>query len=221
MAEYNIVMPKMGESIQEATITRWLKQAGEAIEEDDVLLEIATDKVDSEIPSPVAGVIAKVLFTEGSKVPVGEVIAVINTEGNQTEDSDKNVQTGKVKASEAIEPQSVNASASQFKSSGRFYSPLVQSIARKENMESSELDSIEGSGRDGRVRKKDILHYLETRTKQPIPVTPFTKTMKTEAPKVTLSLMPGDEVIEMDRMRKLIAEQSTFRLTFRTLWKPM
>jgi 2-oxoglutarate dehydrogenase E2 component (dihydrolipoamide succinyltransferase) len=215
MAAYNIVMPKMGESVQEATITRWLKQAGDSVEEDDVLLEIATDKVDSEIPSPVAGIMASVLFAEGSKVPVGEVIAVINIEGISGKPVDKKVQnvksemTGVQKSTEA---KSVNtaSSASEFKSSGRFYSPLVQSIAQNENIAPAELDSINGSGRDGRVRKKDILEYLDNRGKQPIPAPPDGNQLKAVSPKVLISLMPGDKVIEMDRMRKLIAEHMVF-----------
>ena len=139
MAAYNIVMPKMGESVQEATIIRWLKQAGDAVEEDDVLLEIATDKVDSEIPSPVAGVITKVLFEEGAKVPVGEVIAIIDMEGVAPASSSEPVQIEKTGTPSVMEQKKtatsqVVRSPSDFRGSGKFYSPLVPSIARRENI---------------------------------------------------------------------------------------
>jgi 2-oxoglutarate dehydrogenase E2 component (dihydrolipoamide succinyltransferase) len=215
MATFDIVMPKMGESVQEATITRWLKQAGDRIEEDDVLLEIATDKVDSEIPSPVAGTLGKLLFAEGSKVPVGEIIAIINLEGTtdapsaDVSPSDKSavvIPALETKAGTGPTP----LAAFDGKSSGRFYSPLVQSIAVKENIPPAELDSIKGSGRDGRVRKQDILTYLASRSKQPTAFSQAAPVAKPDIPKVAVPLMPGDEVVEMDRMRKLIAEHMVF-----------
>jgi 2-oxoglutarate dehydrogenase E2 component (dihydrolipoamide succinyltransferase) len=217
MADFNLIMPKLGESVQEATITRWLVKPGDMIQEDDVLLEIATDKVDSEIPSPVAGKLLKVLFGENALVPVGEVIAVINTDGKGEV---QEIAAGPLPATaqEAAQPsqqtqssqpsqQSQPAQPSQ-PSSGRFFSPLVLSIARKENISGTELDSIAGSGTNGRVRKQDVLKYLENRTKQPVTEAaskpePF---RKTEPARVTISLQPGDEIVEMDRMRKLIAE---------------
>ncbi len=202
MADFNLVMPKLGESVQEATIIKWLVKPGDMIQEDDSLLEIATDKVDSEIPSPVAGKILKVLFPENALVPVGEVIAVINTEGTGTVEespaaasakpesgkADKNhgeveknagaaeaeVEAGKganhvkkdevEKVSQVAEPRQKEPSETF---SGRFYSPLVKSIAKKENITESELNSIPGHGTDGRLRKTDVLQYLEKRSKEP------------------------------------------------------
>jgi 2-oxoglutarate dehydrogenase E2 component (dihydrolipoamide succinyltransferase) len=199
MPDFNIVMPKMGESVQEATIVRWLVKPGDNVKEDDVLLEIATDKVDSEIPSPVAGKVLKVLFAENALVPVGEVIAVINTEGNgEVEEV--------IKAAEGLKvEESSQPSQPSQRSSERFYSPLVMSIAAKENISSAELNSIQGTGANGRVRKQDVLKYLENRGKQPIATKPE-PVITTEPTKVSITLQNGDEIVEMDRMRKLIAE---------------
>jgi 2-oxoglutarate dehydrogenase E2 component (dihydrolipoamide succinyltransferase) len=220
MAVFNVVMPKMGESIQEATITRWLKQAGDKVEEDDILLEIATDKVDSEIPSPVAGVIARVLFETGAKVPVGEIIAVINLEGAEPDTlaepalnkedialpAKKEDITPPEKKEEKTGGKTVTDESPGPGSSGRFYSPLVQSIARKENLSSAELDSINGSGRDGRVRKQDVEAYLLTRDKRSTSSVTSSAPAKTEIPPASVPLMAGDQIVVMDRMRKLIAE---------------
>lgn len=217
MADYNLVMPKLGESVQEATITRWLVKPGDMIEEDDVLLEIATDKVDSEIPSPVAGKVLKVLFAENSLVPVGEVIAVINTEGKGEVSVEKAAVAAAVAGKETVEKQppqppqpsqqtqQTQPSQPSQPSSGRFYSPLVMSIASKENISGAELDSITGTGANGRVRKQDVLKYLESRGKQPAAQKPEPG-RKTEPAKVSVTLQSGDEIVEMDRMRKLIAE---------------
>ena len=212
MADFKLIMPKLGESVQEATITRWAVKPGDMVLEDDVLLEIATDKVDSDIPSPVAGKVLKILFAENALVPVGEVIAVINTEGEGVEEvagEDKAVaETGTVAAAGAA---SVVASATaavtkeSLKDSDRFYSPLVMSIAGKENITATELDTIQGTGTGGRVRKQDVLRYLESRTERPVSQRqePAGRTIPA---KTSVSLQPGDEIVEMDRMRKLIAE---------------
>ena len=228
MADFNLVMPKLGESVQEATITKWLVKPGDMIQEDDSLLEIATDKVDSEIPSPVAGKVLKVLFPENALVPVGEVIAVINTEGAGTveeapvagtakQESDKSGNgselvekgAGAVTAGKATMVTEPGSSATEV-SSGRFYSPLVRSIARKENISEAELDSIPGNGTEGRVRKTDVLQYLEKRTKQPATVkqepVKQEQAKRPEPSKVNITVQPGDEIVEMDRMRKLIAD---------------
>ena len=220
MADFNLVMPKLGESVQEATITKWLVKPGDMVQEDDSLLEIATDKVDSDIPSPVAGKVLKVLFPENSLVPVGEVIAVINTEGAGTveESPDAAVtKTGSKKPENDTLPVEKDAlaavaevEAGKGAPSGRFYSPLVRSIARKENISESELNSIPGNGTDGRVRKTDVLQYLEKRTQQPASVKQETvrqeQPKRPEPSKVNISIQPGDEIVEMDRMRKLIAD---------------
>jgi len=220
MADFNLIMPKLGESVQEATITKWLVKPGDMIQEDDSLLEIATDKVDSEIPSPVAGKVLKVLFPENALVPVGEVIAVINTEGTGTVEETSAAAVTKPEASQAekvtdhVEKETGAAVAEvetgKGTSSGRFYSPLVRSIAKKENISEAELDSIPGKGTDGRVRKTDVLQYLEKRTKQPATVKqePLKQEQakRPEPSRVNITMQPGDEIVEMDRMRKLIAD---------------
>lgn len=255
MADFNLVMPKLGESVQEATITKWLVKPGDKVEEDDVLLEIATDKVDSEIPSPVAGKVIKVLFDENALVPVGETIAIINTEGEgeveaapvetksapAKEAKTKEAKTQEVKTeetkpeTETAKEAETPAASSEFKTSpvqpadgpvtenqeeevsdsGRFYSPLVMSIAQKEKISTRELDSIKGTGDNGRVRKQDVLKYLDDRGKKPDIEKPETEPSPAPAPapaakpdvlKVSVNVQPGDEVVQMDRMRKLIAD---------------
>lgn len=211
MATFDILMPKMGESIQEATITKWFKNVGETIEEEDVLLEIATDKVDSEIPSPVDGVLVKVLFEEGALVPVGEIIAVVDLDGNG--DIVKEVSdSGKGNDSE-VAPEKENAVKDEpapkadFSKSGRFYSPLVKSIAAKESISVDELNTIKGTGHNGRVKKEDVLEHIrnkgtevQSRTATIEPVAQKT----IQAPKVSAGT--GDQIVKMDRMRKMIAE---------------
>src|SRR5687767_338165 len=166
MAQFQSIMPKMGESITEATILKWLKKEGDALKVDEAVLEIATDKVDSEVPSPVAGVVQKLLYKEGDVVAVGKAIAVFETEG-EGQSSKPKVQSSKpvpqpVKSeirnqkSEMQQPRSV--------SSDRFYSPLVMNIARQEGISMSELESLSGTGAEGRVTKKDILAYVQDRT---------------------------------------------------------
>jgi 2-oxoglutarate dehydrogenase E2 component (dihydrolipoamide succinyltransferase) len=225
MSKFDLVMPKMGESVQEATITKWFKNEGDAVEEDDVLLEIATDKVDSEIPSPVDGKISKILFKEGDVVAVGEIIAHIATDDEEAEEvetpeketleeeaADKEAQ-GRVQGTQERKP----GDTADYSSSDRFYSPLVKSIAKQEGISLEELHQIEGSGRDGRVKKDDVLKYLESRTQK----TGKAREEKTKAEKagavsaempkaekasVSVSVGEDDEVIEMDRMRRMIAD---------------
>lgn len=213
MATFDIIMPKLGESVIEATIIRWLKAPGDMIEEDDALVEIATDKVDSEIPSPVEGKLIKVLFNEGDVVPVGVPIAVISLDG---EDAEVETAENKPTPKPAETPSSAAETETQKEvdetphSSDKFYSPLVKSIAKEENISLKELDSIKGSGKDGRVTKDDVLQYLKNRT-QPSPKAETTATAaaakpaaKIEAPRVVAE--NGDQIIEMDRMRRLIAD---------------
>ena len=222
MAKFEIIMPKLGESIIEATITKWLKKEGDSVLEDDSLVEIATDKVDSEIPSPVEGRIVKTLFAEGDVVPVGKVIAIIEMDGEaESTDEPAKTEVNEVKENVAISGSEVKEIQSEiitgdFASSTRFYSPLVKSIAKAENISLSELEQITGSGADNRVTKQDILNYLQNRGQKkveapveapkqketaPVATAPLPKY---EAPKVTSSM--GDEIVEMDRMRKLIAD---------------
>jgi 2-oxoglutarate dehydrogenase E2 component (dihydrolipoamide succinyltransferase) len=210
MATFDIVMPKLGESILEATITKWFKGVGDTVEEEDTLLEIATDKVDSEIPSPVDGVIVKVLFEEGALVPVGEVIAVIDMDGDGSalpEESEAKPAAPSKEEAKAETP--VNKVESEdFSGSDKFFSPLVKSIAAKEGISAAELDGISGTGQNGRVRKDDVLSYLENRgagaTKPTASSAPATKAPAAQAPPVSTN--EGDTVIQMDRMRKMIAD---------------
>jgi 2-oxoglutarate dehydrogenase E2 component (dihydrolipoamide succinyltransferase) len=212
MASFNIVMPKLGESIQEGTITKWFVKEGDTVEEDDMLFEVATDKVDSEIPSPVDGVITKILYAEDSLVAVGEVLAVISLDGEQEETSSEEVtEETKTEKIETVSAEPENSVDDSRKLSNRFYSPLVKTIAKEENVSLEELESIEGTGASGRVQKKDILAYLENKaTAAPAPKAQPAKT--TSAPVVErkapmpVSIGAGDAVIEMDRVRKLIAD---------------
>lgn len=222
MANVELLMPKMGESVAEATITKWLKNEGDKINMDEAVLEIATDKVDSEIPSTADGILIKKLFNEGEVVQVGKPIAIIGSEG------------GKSESAAAIKPEPVKETAiaantektttltqvespvTKNSSSGKFYSPLVRNIAKTEGISLNELDAINGSGKDGRVTKQDIIAYLPNRNKKTESVsssssataqttTSIAQAQQTiKAPAVTS--MAGDEIIEMDRMRKLIAD---------------
>jgi len=211
---FELIMPKLGESIEEATVTKWFVKAGDSVEDDDVLLEIATDKVDSEIPSPVSGTVTKVLVNQDETVPVGTVIAIIDTEGEAS--SDVKVVEEKEEPEpekDTLEPEkdkpepeqnvaAIDKSTAVGRSTaGRFYSPLVLTIANKEGISMEELDGISGSGRNGRVQKKDILEYLAGPGIQPPAAAPAP-----EPKKVSMSLGAEDEIMEMDRMRKLIAE---------------
>ncbi|MBW1825350.1 MAG: 2-oxo acid dehydrogenase subunit E2 [Deltaproteobacteria bacterium] len=166
MANFDIIMPKMGESIEEATITNWFVKEGDMVEEDDVLLEIATDKVDSEIPSPVEGVIKKIFFRQDEVVAVGTVIAVIGLDGDDSSSPDEKPEAVIEEEVSDSEPEVIHEKKNDepvVSSQGRFYSPLVRTIAGKEGVSQDELDAIEGSGLNGRVRKEDLLKYLENR----------------------------------------------------------
>jgi len=215
MANFDIIMPKMGESIEEATITNWFVKEGDMVEEDDVLLEIATDKVDSEIPSPVEGVVKKIVFKQDEVVAVGAVIAVIGLDGDDDPDekSDDVVEVEDID-SEADVPQEKRSDEPVVSGQGRFYSPLVRTIAGKEGVSQEELDSLEGSGLNGRVRKEDLLNYLENRggvkpiqAEKPVSTAPGPEPApKNEPVQTHVSSTEGDEVIEMSRLRKLIAD---------------
>lgn len=228
----DLIMPKMGESIAEATILKWLKQEGEEVKADEPVLEIATDKVDSEVPSPVDGKVGKILFPEGEVVAVGAAIARIETEGAG------NGQAEPAPAAPAPEPEPQQAPAQESRTAqaftaheeqkevssrgegGRFYSPLVLNIARNEGVGMDELEQINGSGRNNRVTKKDILGYLKDR--EEAPAQPQQQAQQQQAPQAPaaapqqpsgiqikqpeVQLMEGDELVEMDRMRKLIAD---------------
>ena len=228
MAKFELKLPKMGESVAEATITNWLKNVGEKIDADEAVLEIATDKVDSEVPSEVSGVLTEILFQVNDVVKVGQTIAIIETEGVATElpqsatvvtpsavEVQKNIET----AQATLAPATFISEKSEIKSSDRFYSPLVKNIATAEGISISELESIIGTGKDGRVTKEDILKFVGSRkqevgsqpaTRNPQPVTfnpqpaTFNTQPETRNPQ-PVSVNGGDEIIEMDRMRKLIS----------------
>ncbi len=205
---FEIKMPKMGESVEQATITKWFVKVGDTVEEDDNLLEIATDKVDSEIPSPVAGTIASILFKENDLVPVGEVIATINTGNEEIQVEDKSVEMQETqKVDEETKISGSKTKPDAIKPDDRFYSPLVKSIAAKENISSEELIKIKGSGKDGRVRKNDIIEYIESKgSKRPSEQFVTGDIDVTSNGNIPLSVSAEDEIIEMDRMRRLIAD---------------
>ncbi len=228
MANIEMIMPKMGESVAEATIIKWTKNEGDRIEADETVLEIATDKVDTEVPSPVAGILIKRLFNEGDVVQVGKVIAII---GNEAVASPATAV--EVKAVAAVEETVVTATAlttnneaiTKTSESGKFYSPLVRTIAKEEGVSMAELEALAGTGKDGRVTKNDILAYLPNRGTGATKAAPVANipAMLIEPPKQTekvaatpaapqviqppvVSVSGGDEIVEMDRMRKLIAD---------------
>jgi 2-oxoglutarate dehydrogenase E2 component (dihydrolipoamide succinyltransferase) len=221
MAHVELKMPKMGESVHEATIIKWLKKEGDKIEADETVLEIATDKVDSEVPSTAAGTLSKVLFKDGDVVQVGTVIAIIDSEGIAA--PHQNGHAAKVTAEPAAamtaQPAMAAApvSAAPVKTnsdSGRFYSPLVRNIAATEGIGQAELDRISGTGEGGRVTKKDMLSYVSARQSGSVsapqkPAQPAASQSHSAVPAVTVpavSLTGDVEIVEMDRMRKLIAD---------------
>ncbi len=214
MSKFQIVMPKLGESIQEGTITKWFVKEGDTVEEDDILFEVATDKVDSEIPSPVDGVISKILFPENSLVPVGEVLAIIDMGGEETvsegtAEISSEKETAEEKKVTTTEPAGVKNLDQVRELSNRFYSPLVKTIAKQENVTFEELESIKGSGAGGRVQKNDILEYIQNK-KSGTSTSDTKKVVSGTTPKTftppAVSVGSGDQIIEMDRVRKLIAD---------------
>ncbi len=217
MAKFELKLPKMGESVAEATLTSWLKEVGETIEEDEAVLEIATDKVDSEVPSEVTGVLVERLFEVDDVIQVGQTIAVIETEGEGTiaETAVPSSETVSIPTPEVIAaveaPVTEVASVEVQSSDSRFYSPLVKNIAAAEGISQKELDAVSGTGKDGRVTKNDILQFVENRSSQPAKVEPgpvvkaAPEQEKKSTPAAPVSVNGGDEIIEMTRMGKLIA----------------
>lgn len=243
MAQVEIVLPKMGESVTEATIVEWLVEEGDLIEEDDFIVNIATDKVDNEVPTPVSGVLVKKMFDKDDVVEVGQVIALMETEGEAgatvsapvaeaVEASASNGLSG-VTAAQPVHQHAAQESAiaamvedlTKTGPSGRFYSPLVRNIAKTEGISMTELEALPGTGKSGRVTKNDILGYLPNRKATVVRAPSSNGSSAPAAPKATaapkakpaskpatahkapaVASMPGDEIIEMDRMRKLIAD---------------
>lgn len=251
MAKYNLILPRMGESVSEATIVKWLKQPGDWIEVDESVVDIATDKVDSDVPSPVEGKLIEQLFTEDSIAQVGDVIAILEVEGERDDDASQSEE--RTSDSGYSEPakgedsdgadvivdiddsqQSLNVGdrdsiddeegrvipgldlLGERGKGGRFYSPLVKSIAAEEGISEEELDQITGSGLEGRVTKQDILNYIDERKDAPVAAekAPISETVGSSSDSMeskdsstrTMVTETGDEIIEMDRMRKLIAQ---------------
>lgn len=214
----DLIMPKMGESIMEATILRWHKKPGDSIALDETVLEIATDKVDTEVPSTASGVLSEVLFSENDVVPIGTVIARIKTEGNQLQEETIVPEAPVLKQPEPVEVpyQPVPLPADRIGGAARFYSPLVMNIAQQEGIGLQELERIAGTGNDGRVTKKDILEYVANRNAGVKPAAapaPAAAPLRpvVSAPAVTaqapMATTGGNvEIIEMDRMRRLIAD---------------
>lgn len=212
MARFELKLPKMGESVAEATITNWLKKVGETIDMDEAVLEIATDKVDSEVPSEVSGTLVEILFQVDDVVQVGQTIAIIETEGGAiaaTPEVKSEVPVAVAEVAKTVEVAIEASAPADFSGSDKFFSPLVKNMAKTEGISLTELESITGSGKDGRVNKEDILKYIETRKSQVTSsnvVAPATSTQqpKTQNP-APVSVNGGDEIVEMDRMRKLIS----------------
>jgi len=225
MAKYNLLLPRMGESVSEATVVKWLKQPGDSIEIDDSVLDIATDKVDSEVPSPIAGTLLEQLFKENEIAQVGEPIAILEVNEEDLEQEPEPLPKepfvskpieDKVETHTDITIPGIDLLANEDKttntdSSTRFYSPLVKNIAAEEGIRLEELDKIKGSGLEGRVTKQDILDFVASKAGN----TPLaTQTSDAESVSTVIESTPhaqpvsiseGDEIIEMDRMRKLIA----------------
>ena len=213
MASVEMLMPKMGESIIEGTILTWLKKEGDSIEADESVLEVATDKVDTEVPATHGGILKKILAKEGDVVAVGTAIAIIEINAEASNDSPTAPATAKevlVQAAPALTASLITAAEPEAPShsDGRFYSPLVKSIAKEEGISTDELSRIPGSGAEGRVTKQDMLDYLAARSNGHSKNTVVTKTPPSiSQPKAPASISGGDELIEMDRMRKMIASR--------------
>jgi len=226
MAKFELKLPKMGESVAEATITNWLKEVGDTIEADEPVLEIATDKVDSEVPSEVEGKLVEKLFEADDVVQVGQTIAIIETEveipaGNGDEELDLDLDdeseeeeyAGEV--AESVETAKETAGSKDFSDASRFYSPLVKNIAKEEGIGLDELEEVEGTGKDDRVTKDDILAYVENREKgtsakqkpkaKQAPSADTAKMASATAESEKVIASGEDEIIEMSRMGKMIA----------------
>ena len=229
MALVEMVMPKMGESIMEGTILKWLKKVGDSIKQDEAVLEVATDKVDTEVPSLYAGVLKEIFCQEGEVVAIGKVIAIIETEAKETKQVTQAVEVAPVAHINLVQDNPTTTIPAEAISNGntnRFYSPLVMNIAREEKISMEELEKIPGTGKDARVTKQDIFNYLELRknkpaaqvtetvkpvevqqTQAPIIEVPFVKEPDNVQLKPSISFSGKHELVEMDRMRKMIAER--------------
>ncbi len=221
MAKFELKLPKMGESVAEATITSWLKEVGDTIELDDTIVEVATDKVDSEVPSEVEGKLVEILFEKDAVVQVGQTIAIIETEGedvastasvsNDTPSNEAPAQAVAEVEKTVEVAKETTSTAIDTSSSDRFYSPLVKSIAQKEGISLSELEGISGTGKEGRVTKNDILSYVQNRGNAPVKSNDaiqfdIEKPKKAAPAPAPVQMSGEDEIIEMSRMGKLISK---------------
>ena len=217
MAKFELKLPKMGESVAEATITSWLKQVGDTIELDEAVVEIATDKVDSEVPSEVDGTLVEILFEQDTVVAVGQTIAIIETDGNeetpiQTLEEKEEIVEQVEQVQQTIEAASVikNSPITKTSDSGKFFSPLVRKIAETEGLSMEQLNMVSGTGKDGRVTKNDILSFIENRNNlQPLKISEseniISETKDVVKP-ISVSVNGEDEIIEMTRMGKLVSK---------------
>jgi len=217
MAKFELKLPKMGESVAEATITSWLKQVGDTIELDEAVVEIATDKVDSEVPSEVEGKLVEVLFEQDTVVAVGQTIAIIETDGNeetpiQTLEAKEEIVEQVEQVQQTIEAATVikNSPITKTSDSGKFFSPLVRKIAETEGLSMEQLDMVPGTGKDGRVTKNDILSFIEDKNNlQPTKISKseniISETKDVVKP-ISVSVNGEDEIIEMTRMGKLVSK---------------
>ncbi len=214
MAKFELKLPKMGESVAEATITNWVKNVGDTVEQDETIVEVATDKVDSEVPTEVSGKIIEILFQKDDVVQVGQTIAIIETEGSdaaQPTAAPAKEEVAVAKVEQTVTQAQETVETADFSSSDKFFSPLVKNIAKEEGISMAELEAINGTGKEGRITKTDILDYVKNRGSQPAAAT----VQKTAAPApvaqpvaskaAPVSVNGQDEIVEMDRMRKMIA----------------
>lgn len=208
-------MPKMGESITEATIINWLKSVGDYVEAEETILEVATDKVDNDVPAPVSGVITEIRFPKDDVVEVGAVLAFIDTDGKQEARSKKqevSVDKVEIKSTSQSQQPAID-NQKRTTNPNAFISPLIISIAQKENLSIEELQTIPGSGTDGRLQKSDVFNYLKNR-KYPIQSKPTTENRQpttSSYPKPKINFVEGkDRIVEMDRMRKMIADHMVY-----------
>ena len=217
---FEFKMPKMGESISEATIITWLKNVGDFVDAEETILEVATDKVDSDVPSPVSGVITEIRFQKDDVVGVGEVLALIdsseNSQKSKGESHTSESELAKQKSASVVDIKSIQPSTiNRQPTTDNFLSPLIISIAQKENLSIEELQSIQGSGTEGRIQKSDVFNYLKNR-KYPIQSKPIVTSSAVEMPKSSypkpkINFIEGkDRIVEMDRMRKMIADHMVY-----------
>jgi 2-oxoglutarate dehydrogenase E2 component (dihydrolipoamide succinyltransferase) len=202
---FEFKMPKMGESITEATIINWLKSVGDYVEAEETILEVATDKVDSDVPSPVSGIITEIRFQKDDVVEIGTVMALIEVVGSRNEVVGSRNEVVDNSTAQNLQPKTHNLNSTTF------ISPLIISIAQKENLSIEELQTISGSGEEGRLQKSDVFNYLKNR-KYPLQSKPITDNRQpTTFPKPKINFIEGkDRIVEMDRMRKMIADHMVY-----------